>query len=281
MKRSHCEERSDEAIALTEILFHLSSVSGGYGGEAIVRDVSLEIRKGDFLGILGPNGSGKSTLLRLMTRVLAPTQGRILFEGRDLSQWPLGEFCRRTAFVPQEAPTAFPFTVGEMALMGRTPHLNGLAFEGHHDHAAVKKALSLTDLLPLRNRRIDELSAGERQRAIVARALAQGPAALLGDEPTSHLDIGHQVRILDLMKTLCRGEGLTVVLVLHDLNMAAEYCDRIALLADGRIMKEGSPREALTREAIESVYKTPVVVDENPATGHPRVSLSPCRIKSS
>ncbi len=265
---------------MTETMFSLTSLSGGYGAESVVHDVSLEIRKGDFLGILGPNGSGKSTLLRLMSRVLKPAKGTILFCGKDLSQWPLGEFCRRTAFVPQEAPTAFPFTVGEMALMGRTPHLRGLSFEGHRDHAAVDKALALTDLLPLRNRRIDELSAGERQRAIVARALAQGPAVLLGDEPTSHLDIGHQVRILDLMKNLCRDEELTVVLVLHDLNMAAEYCDRIALMADGRIVKEGSPGEALTREAIETVYKTPVVVDKNPATGNPRVSLAPCRTAS-
>jgi iron complex transport system ATP-binding protein len=256
-------------------LLSVQNLSGGYGGDDVVRNVSFNTARGDFLGILGPNGSGKSTLLKLMSRVLRPREGRVLLEGSDIARLPLKGFCRRVAFVPPETPPAFSFSVWETVLMGRTPHLGRLEHETKKDFDCVARAMSFTGLEALRDKRTDELSAGERQRAVIARALAQEPALLLLDEPTSHLDVGHQIQILDLMRTLNRRDGLTVVTVLHDLNLASDYCDRVLLLDGGRLFRQGPPRDVLTYQNIESLYKTVVVVNESPVTRQPHVTLVP------
>jgi iron complex transport system ATP-binding protein len=254
-------------------LLSVTGVCGGYRKETVIKDISLEINKGDFLGIIGPNGSGKTTLLRLMSRVLAAQKGDIFLEGRDIARMDLKQFCQKAAFVPQDTLINFSFSVREIVLMGRIPHLKRMQWETKRDLGIAQAALAMTDTLHLQEKMIDELSSGERQRIIIAKALAQEPSLLFLDEPTSHLDIGHQIQILDLLKKLNRQKGLTIVMVLHDLNLAGEYCNRIALLNQGMIFKQGSPAEVLTYQNIEAVYRTVVVVKDNPLSSRPYVIL--------
>jgi len=256
-----------------DTLVKINNLSGGYHNKVVVRDVSFEIARGDFLGIIGPNGSGKSTLLRLMSRALPLKSGSILLEEKDLSQMDLKEFCRKVAFVPQDTLINFSFSVGEIVLMGRIPHLKRMQFETKRDFSIADHALSLTDTLYIKEKEINELSAGERQRVIIAKALAQEPMLLFLDEPTSHLDIAHQVQILDLLRRLNKENGLTVVMVIHDLNLASEYCNRIILFNEGGIFKNDIPEEVLTYQNIEAVYKTVVVVNKNPISSKPYIML--------
>jgi iron complex transport system ATP-binding protein len=185
----------------------------------------------------------------------------------------LKEFCQKVAFVPQDTIVNFSFSVLEIVLMGRIPHLKRLQLETRKDYSIVENSLIVTDTLYLKNKKIDELSSGERQRVIIAKALTQEPVLLFLDEPTSHLDIGHQIQTLDLLKKLNRQNNLTIVMVLHDLNLASEYCNRIILLNEGKIFKEGTPHEVLTYQNIEAVYKTVVVVMDNPINAKPYVIL--------
>lgn len=256
-----------------DTLLKLDNVSGGYGRLKVIDDVSLKIERGEFLGVIGPNGSGKSTLLRLMSKALPCQSGKIILGNRDVASMPSREFCRSAAFVSQDTLINFSFSVEEVVLMGRIPHLGRLAYEGKRDYAIAHNALSLTDALHLKDKAIDELSAGERQRVIIAKALTQEPVLLFLDEPTSHLDIGHQVQILDLLKRLNRKNNLTLIMVIHDLNLASQYCSRIVLLNEGRIFTQGSPEKVLTYQTIETVYKTVVVVNKNPLSSKPFVLL--------
>lgn len=256
-----------------ETLLKINRLYGGYHKEMIIKDISLEIKRGDFLGIIGPNGSGKTTLLRLMSRVLAPKKGNILLCGNDIGEMELKAFCQQVAFVPQDTIVNFSFTVLEIVLLGRIPHLKRLQLETQRDIAIAQDSLMMTDILNLKEKRIDELSAGERQRAMIAKAIAQEPVLLFLDEPTSHLDIGHQIQVLDLLKRLNNETNLTIVMVLHDLNLASEYCNRIVLLNEGEIFKEGTAQEVLTYGNIEAVYKTIVVVNDNPINSKPHVVL--------
>jgi iron complex transport system ATP-binding protein len=254
-------------------LLKINNLCGGYHTEPVIKNISLEIQEGDFMGIIGPNGSGKTTLLRLLSRVLVPQQGYILLKGNDISRMALKEFCRKVAFVAQDTTINFSFTVFEIVLMGRIPHLKRMQLETKKDFMIAENSLSITDTFRLKDKKIDELSAGERQRVIIAKALAQEPVLLFLDEPTSHLDIGHQIQILDLLKKFNRDKNLSIVMVLHDLNLASEYCNRIVLLNEGRIFKEGNPETVLTYPNIEAVYKTIVVVDRNPINSKPYVIL--------
>lgn len=251
----------------------IDRVSGGYHKKDIIKDVTLSIDTGDFVGIIGPNGAGKSTLMRLCTRILRPSHGNIFFQGNKTDTMDLNDFCRKVAVVSSDITTNFSFTVMELALMGRIPHLGRLQFETKRDHEIAHYALALTDTTHVRDRSIDELSAGERQRAAVAKALAQEPILLFLDEPTAHLDIGHQIQIMDLLRKLNRERNLTIVAVLHDLNLASEYCNRIALLHEGKLFTQGNPEKVLTYQNIEAVYNTIVVVEENPINKKPYVIL--------
>ncbi len=257
------------------VLLKIKNLSGGYYKEDVIRGLSLNVNQGDFLGIIGPNGSGKTTLLRLITRVLPFKKGEIFYKDENILRMDLKEFCRKVAFVSQDISTGFSFTVMELVLMGRIPHLKRLQYETKKDIEIAREKLKLTDTLNLKDKRIDELSAGERQRVVIARALAQEPELLFLDEPTSHLDIGHQVQTLDLLKKLNRKNNLTIVMILHDLNLASAYSNRIALLDKGIIFKEGSPEKVLTYQNIEAVYKTIVLVNNNSVTGKPNVVLVP------
>jgi iron complex transport system ATP-binding protein len=256
-------------------LLKVENLFGGYHEVPVIKGISLEIQKGDFIGIIGPNGSGKTTLLRLVSRVLAPQKGNIYLERKDISAMGLKEFCQEVAFVAQDTAINFSFSVLEIALMGRIPHLKRLQLETKHDLDIVERSLSMTDVWHLKAKKVDELSSGERQRVVIAKALAQEPVLLYLDEPTSHLDIGHQIQVLDLLKKLNRQNNLTIAMVLHDLNLASEYCNRIVLLNEGHVFKEGTPREVLTYQNIEAVYKTVVVVNDNPVSSKPFVLLVP------
>lgn len=256
-------------------MLEIKDLTCGYGNRFHLKSVNLTIEEGGFFGIIGPNGSGKTTLLRAMTRVLKPEKGEILLRGKNIWHTDIGELARTVAVVSQSVSTD-ELNVGEFVLLSRIPHYKGLQFlETRHDEEAADYAMLLTDTLKFKDRMMSEISGGERQLVLIARALAQEPKFLLLDEPTSHLDITHQVRILDLLKKLNRELSLTVIIVLHDLNLASEYCGRLALLSDGSVYKEGAPRDILDYKTIEDVYKTVVIVEKNPVSLKPYILLIP------
>jgi iron complex transport system ATP-binding protein len=224
------------------------------------------VRRGEFLGIIGPNGSGKSTRLRLMSALLRPRRGQVLVGGRPAERLGRRELGRLIGVVPQETLLTFPFSVMEMVLFGRTPHVGGFGFDRPSDLAAAQRAMERTDTAHLARRAVTELSGGERQRVILARALAQEPAILLLDEPAAFLDIRHEVEMYDLLRDLQR-EGMTIVSVLHDLNIAALYCDRLVLLHEGQVVRIGTPAEVITYSTLTEVYGTEVYVAMNDVTG--------------
>jgi|GEM_PF-2218 iron complex transport system ATP-binding protein len=229
--------------------------------------LSLSIAPGEMVGLLGPNGSGKTTLIKLAAGVLQPQAGCVLLGGRDVRTLPRREIARRVAVVPQELTMPFAFTVRQMVALGRTPHLGLLGVERAHDRQAIAEALATTGTAALVDRVFSELSGGERQRVIVALALAQEPELLLLDEPTAHLDIKHQVEVLELVRRLNRMRNVTVLATMHDLNLAARYFDRLILLQRG-IVADGTPAQVLDAELLSQVYDTPVQVGILRATEH-------------
>ncbi len=251
---------------MTECALEARGLRFSYGRQAVIDDVSLSCAPGELVGVIGPNGSGKSTLLRLLSGVLRPAAGEVLAYGRRLGSYSLRELAQTIAVVPQETAIEFPFSVTEVVLMGRSPHLGGFAFEDDRDLQAACDAMQRTGVLDLARRPIHELSGGERQRVILARALAQQTSILLLDEPAAFLDIRHEVEIYDLLQDLQR-EGKSIISVLHDLNLAALYCDRVALLNRGRLVRIGPPSEVITYAALTEVYETEVYVDLNDVTG--------------
>ena len=250
---------------MADCAIELRDVTFGYDGVPAVRDVSCSVRHGEIIGIIGPNGSGKSTLVRLMSGVRRPWRGRIEINGRPLAAYRPRELSRLVAVVPQETTISFPFSVSEVVLFGRTPHLGGFTFESEEDLAAARRAMERTQTADLAHRSIAELSGGERQRVILARALAQEPSILLLDEPSAFLDLRHRVELYDLLADL-RQEGMTVVTVLHDLNLAALYCQRLVLLHRGQVVKVGHPTEVMTYATLTEVYGTEIYVALNDIT---------------
>jgi len=231
-----------------------------------VDGIDLDVAPGEIVGLLGPNGAGKSTLLRVLSGVLGPYRGSIRLDGDELSGLRRLEVARRLAVVPQESPPDLPYTALETVLLGRHPHLEGLAFESDRDVETALAALDALSARDLAGRPLAELSAGERQRVTAARALAQQTPLLLLDEPTSFLDLRFQVELFDLLRGLA-AEGRAIVAVLHDLNLAAEYCDRVVLLRDGRTHAAGPTAETLTYAHLTAVYETEIYVDLNDLTG--------------
>jgi iron complex transport system ATP-binding protein len=234
-------------------VYTVNRVGFHYGEQWVLRNIDLTIGRGEILGIIGPNGSGKTSLLKILGRLLQPQQGEVLLEREDLSTVRPGLLAQRVAMVPQEHPIVFPYTALEVVLMGRYPYLR-MEVDGF-----VSRLFS-------------ELSGGEKQRVIIARALAQEPEVLLLDEPATFLDLHHQVGIYAILGELNRYEGMTLVLVSHDLNMASQFCHRLLLLDKGRVAQLGSPEEVLTVERIREIYRCEAIVDTHPVTGKPRVT---------
>lgn len=228
----------------------LDAVDVGLDGVPIVHGVSMHIPDGSIAGVVGPNGSGKSTLLRTLYRHLRPSSGSIVVGEEDLWELPARENAKRVAAVPQERPTEFDFTVREVVAMGRLPHLGPFAIGSSQRTAQVEDAMRQTGLSDLATRLFATLSGGERQRVLLARALAQATPVLVLDEPTNHLDIKHQLEILELLREL----GLTTVMAIHDLTLAATYCDTVHVLQEGRLVAAGPTREVLTPELIAEVF---------------------------
>jgi iron complex transport system ATP-binding protein len=237
-------------------------------------DLSLDISTGEIIGVIGPNSSGKTTLIRLLTRVLEPAAGEIRLEGVPVGRLSRTDLARRVAVVPQGILPQFPFTVGELALMGRYPHDPGRYFESPRDRAVAREAMEATGVLELADMPLEHLSGGERQRAVIARALAQEPRLLVLDEPTAHLDLRYQVEAAALLRRLNRERGMTILLVSHDLNLAAEVCDRLLLLNGGRPVAIGAPEAVLDEGLLASVFGCGVVVDKNETTRRPVVRLT-------
>jgi len=237
-----------------------------YDSVKALDDITFEVNEGEVLGVIGPNGSGKTTLLRCINMVLKPKVGTVFIDGENILELDRKDIAKKIAVVPQNSTIRFPFTLFDIVLMGRTPHLGRLDRETPEDIEIAKKAMKITKTLHLADRLIDEVSGGERQRVIIARALTQEPKILLLDEPTLHLDINHQLEILELIKKLARKNKLIVILTSHDLNLASRYCDRLVLLNTGRIYSIGKPQNVLTRDNIKEVYNIEVEINYNKRT---------------
>ena len=252
----------------------LKNINVELGEKNIIRDVSLDVKNGDFVGIIGPNGSGKSTLLRTIYRIIQPNSGTILFGGQDLKKVKLAESAKKMGVVGQFNTVNFDFTVFEMVMMGRTPHKSLLGSDKPEDYEIALEAIKKVGMENYAHRSFSTLSGGEKQRIILARALAQQPQMLILDEPTNHLDIKYQLQILSIVKSL----GIGVLAALHDLSLAAMYCNKLYVIKDGKVVTSGVPNKILTPELVRDVYEIECDIKENPATGYLAITYYPtCR----
>ena len=245
----------------------VKGLSVDIGARRIVNQIDITVPNGRFVGLLGPNGSGKSTILKTIYRVRRPASGRVLLDGADLLAMPPKDAARRVAVVAQESTVEFDFTVWEMVMIGRTPHKKAFERDDDTDRAAAIQAIERVDCAHLVSRSFNTLSGGEKQRVLIARALTQGADHLILDEPTNHLDIRYQIEVLELVA----GLNVTVLAALHDLSLAALFCDTVYLLADGRIVADGHPRTVITTETVSHAYGADVLIVDHPETGTPHL----------
>ena len=258
------------AIATTNLNY-------SFGKRKVLRHLTFSVEKGDFFIIIGPNGSGKTTLMRLIAGVLKLQVGKIKILGLPNFSYKPKALARAVAFVPQRLPVDLPFTVGETVLLGRTPYQGALGINRERDLEIAKEAMEFTGVSHLISSTLDRLSGGEQQRVFIARAICQEPEIMLLDEPTASLDLAHQVKIMDLMEKLRLEKGITVMMVSHDLNLAAMYSNRVLLLKDGEIASIGLPLNVLSFEKLEKTYGCRLLVEESPLGDFPRITLVPGR----
>jgi len=255
--------------------FAIENLSYAYGNQFVLRNLSFSVPQGEMFMIIGPNGAGKTTLIKLMVGISKSPPGQI-----EILQTPIGNYSQKRlakalAYVPQGLPVGFPFTVEETVLLGRAPHQKVLGLASQNDLDIARQAMKFTEVDDLARRKLDQLSGGEQQRALIARALCQQPQVILLDEPTASLDLSHQIRIMDLMERLKTEKGVTVVMVSHDVNLAAMYADQLLLLKAGQIVCMGSPDEVLNFEILEKTYDCKLLVDISPLGNLPRVTVVP------
>jgi iron complex transport system ATP-binding protein len=250
------------------------NLSFAYQDRAVLQRLSLSVARGEMVGILGPNGSGKTTLLKLLSGILFG-KGEVKLNGKSIERYGRRELSKLFAVVPQESRVNFPYTVVEIVMMGRACHHSAFALEGKEDLDVARTSMKLTDSLSLSGRYLHELSGGEKQRVMIARALAQEPEVLLLDEPSAFLDLKHQVQVFELLRRLNSECGLTIVAALHDLNLAALFFPRLVMLCEGQIHRDGTPTEVLTEKTIEEVYGIRVRVKQNRSGEKPELVIFP------
>ncbi|MDA3853636.1 MAG: ABC transporter ATP-binding protein [Bacteroidales bacterium] len=254
-------------------LLQIAHFSCGYASDFKIEVDDITIKKGDFCGIIGPNGAGKTTLFRGITGELPVLEGSISFEGNDLSKMKRQRRAQKMAIVNQNVGSPH-IPVEEYVLLGRIPFRKSLSFvESKEDYEIAHRFMRMTDTYRFKDKMMSELSGGEQQLAAIARALAQEPELLLLDEPTSHLDISHAVSILNLLQRLNQEEKLTIMMVIHDLNLAGEYCEQLIMMKEGRVFATGTPEEVMTYQNIEAVHDTVVITQKNPLSGKPAVFI--------
>lgn len=239
-------------------LLNINNLSFSYTGTPVLRNMTLPIRSGEWVGVIGPNGSGKSTLIKLLGGLLKAPPNSIHFQNKDIKSYSRLDLAREIAWVPQETSTPFSFTAYEMVMMGRHPYLKAFRFESQDDHDICHRAMEVTSTTEFKARKFSELSGGEKQRVLIASAIVQSPRIMLLDEPTASLDLKYQVQVLDILERLNLQRGITLALAMHDLNLAAKYCHRLILIKDGKLVRDGPPETVLQKEIIEEVYEVKV-----------------------
>jgi iron complex transport system ATP-binding protein len=245
-------------------ILRAQNLSLGYPHKKVIEGFNASVEKGRLIGLVGPNGSGKTTLLRAFSGLIQPITGQVYLEERSLHTIPARQRAQAIGWVPQREGGAWPLSVREVVALGRAPHRGWLLPMTAGDQVVIDAALGFTDLMDLQERRMDELSGGEFQRMLIARALAQEPQVLLLDEPTANLDIHYQIQVMDLVRQLVSREGMTALMAVHDLNLAARYCDELILLKDGRQVCAGSPAHVLTPANLEAVFKVKTNLYQDP-----------------
>jgi iron complex transport system ATP-binding protein len=258
-----------------KLAFAVNNLSYAYGSQQVLQSLSCSIDRGQIFIIIGPNGAGKTTLIKLMAGIIKRQGGRIDLMQKSIGSYSQKKMAQVLAYVPQGLPTGFPFTVEETVLLGRAPHQNVLGFASQNDLDIALQAMKFTEVDHLARRKLDQLSGGEQQRVLMARALCQQPQVILLDEPTASLDLSHQIRIMDLMERLKTRKGMTVVMVSHDVNLAAMYGDQLLLLKAGEIVSMGPPDAVLDYKTLEATYDCKLLVDTSPLGNFPRVTVVP------
>jgi len=247
-------------------MLKLDKINFSYGTARVLQDINLSVSRGEFIAIIGPNGAGKSTLIKLIDRILPADSGQIQLDGRPLPAISHKELARTIAYLPQETNFAFSYTVREVILMGRFPYQKGVRAYNAEDFKVVQEMISLMEIERFSSRHFNELSGGEKQRVMIASALAQNPSIILLDEPTSALDLHHQIAIYQILKKLKEEKNLTVFVVTHDINLAAQFCDRVVLMGEGRLIRDGIPEEVLQFQLLQDTFGVKVYIDINPLT---------------
>ena len=247
-------------------MLEIKNLTFGYESNIVLSEINLSFSEGEFVGIIGPNGAGKSTLLKIIDGILPCQEDRVLLNEMEVGSYPRKLLSRLISYLPQETEFAFSYTVEEVVRMGRFPYLKGIVYYSHEDEQVIKNAMRIMDIERFIHRNFNELSGGEKQRVLIASALVQQPRILLLDEPTSALDLHHQIEIYQILKDQQRTQKLTIIVVTHDINLAAQYCERMILLHRGKIVSDGTSDEVLKFQTLQDIFGVKVYIDINPMT---------------